>query len=205
LNEAANELGVGFTANVNAPNVWYWTAEFGNSYAGRELPFLRVQRPAHNSEAMVTTPVTYGWNWPERLVGQQKFVLYLLTNQGAFPVAEVMEPQNGTYYALTLAADSLHTGNSRLQVLPGRYQWQVKLEDGAVLVESEPFALSLLHDPDAPTATATSLPVETTVPLTATAVIPTETPTVAGPPPTPLPPTPTPPPFLNTATPESTP
>ena len=29
LNPAATEVGVGFTVDFNAPNVWYWTVEFG--------------------------------------------------------------------------------------------------------------------------------------------------------------------------------
>lgn len=29
LNPNATDVGVGFTANGNAPNIWYWTAEFG--------------------------------------------------------------------------------------------------------------------------------------------------------------------------------
>lgn len=201
LNEAATSVGVGFTANVNAPNVWYWTAEFGNAYAAPEAPVLRLQQPAPNTEAMVTTAVTYGWNWPAKLSGNQKFVVYLLTNQGAFPVAEVTEPQNRTFYGITLAANDLRTGKSRLQVMPGRYQWQVKLEDGSVLVESEPVPITLLLDPDAPTATPK--PTETGTAVAPTAVLPTVTPTTEGLPATPLPPSPTPPPPLFTATPVS--
>jgi len=31
LNPNATHLGVGYAANANAPNIWYWSAEFGLS------------------------------------------------------------------------------------------------------------------------------------------------------------------------------
>lgn len=199
LNAAATDVGVGFYADYNAPNVWYWTAEFGNNYAVPSAPTLRVQEPAQHAEAMVTTAVTYAWNWPVPLSGSQRFVLYLYTSQGAFPVAVVTRPTHGTYYAVQLTADTLQTGNSRLQVLPGRYEWQVKLEDGAALVESERRSIAFLVDPNAPTATPT--PTETMTPPPPTATAPSATPTPEWPTPTPLPPTPTNPAPLVTSTP----
>ncbi|MCP4358816.1 MAG: PKD domain-containing protein [Chloroflexi bacterium] len=193
LSEAATDVGVGFTVNYEAPNVWYWTAEFGNAYAAPSAPTLRLQSPANNTEALVTTPVTYAWNWPVPLSGNQQFVLYLHTNQGSFPVDAAVSPLNGTYYALQLSADNLKSGNNRLQVLPGRYEWQVKLEGDGVLVEGPRQTIAFHADPNAPTPTATATvtgtavgPTPTPEPTgTATPLWPTVTPT--APPPTALP------------------
>ncbi len=199
LNEAATDVGVGYFADYNAPNVWYWSAEFGNAFGARPAPTVRLQEPAHNTEAMVTTAVTYAWNWPMALTGNQRFVLYLHTQQGSFPIAELSQPTHGTYYAVTLAADAFITGSSRLQVLPGRYEWQVRLEDGGVLAEGERRAIAFLEDPNAPTATPTPTETGTAVPPTPT--VPTATPTLAWPTDTPPPPLPTEPPPLVTSTP----
>lgn len=195
LNRWATEVGVGFTVKYDAPNVWYWTAEFGDAFGQPDAPQLRVQSPAENTEAMVTTPLAFAWNWPVPLAEGQRFVLYLHTTQGAFPVAETGEPYHGIAYQVVLTATNLHSGNHRLQVMPGRYQWSVALEEGGKLVESEPATLTLLLDPNAPTPTPTATPV-----VTNTAVAPTLTPTLVYPTATPPPPTPTPlPPFATVA------
>lgn len=199
LNEGATDVGVGYFADYDAPNVWYWTAEFGSPFAERPIPGLRLQEPAQNTEAMVTTAVTFGWNWPLPLSGNQRFVLYLHTHQGSFPIAEVSQPQHGAYFAVQMAADYFTTGNSRLQVLPGRYEWQVKLEENGVVAEGERRSIAFLEDPNAPTATPTATATGTAVPPTPTA--PTATPTIAWPTDTPPPPPPTEPPPLVTSTP----
>ena len=50
LNPAANEIGLGHTYNPNAPNVWYWTVEFGTRNASGAAPttteLLVAVRPA---------------------------------------------------------------------------------------------------------------------------------------------------------------
>jgi hypothetical protein len=199
LNEAATDLGVGYYLDYNAPNVWYWSAEFGNTYAAPDLPVLRVQEPANLTEALVTTAVNYTWNWPVSLTGNQHFVLYLHTTQGAFPIAEVNQPQHGAQYTVQLSADNFRSGDNRLQVLPGRYEWQVKLEDGGVIAESERRSIAFLFDPNAPTPTAT--PTITLTPSPTATPTNTPTPTPEWPTATPLPPTPTNPPPLVTATP----
>jgi PKD repeat protein len=199
LNEAATDVGVGYSADFNAPNVWYWSAEFGNAFAARPVPAVRLQEPAQNTEAMVATAVTYAWNWPVALTGNQHFVLYLHTQQGSFPVAELYQPTHGTYFAVQLTADSFTSGSSRLQVLPGRYEWQVKLEDGNVLAEGERRSIAFREDPNAPTVTPTPTETGTAVPPTPT--VPTATPTLAWPTDTPPPPPPTEPPPLVTGTP----
>ncbi|MCB8961267.1 MAG: PKD domain-containing protein [Ardenticatenales bacterium] len=50
LNPAANEIGLGYTYNPNAPNIWYWTVEFGtrndNAAAPAASELLVALRPA---------------------------------------------------------------------------------------------------------------------------------------------------------------
>lgn len=196
LNAAATDVGVGYSLDFNAPSVWYWTAEFGNQFAIADAPQLRVQEPAPDFEAMVTSLVTFSWNWPAPLAPGENFVLYLQTNRGEFPVATVTQPTLGTRYAVQLAANDLTSGIARLQVNPGNYSWQLRLENGGTLVQSEARPITFAIDPDAPLPT----PTPTAVSPTAT---PTITPTQTAVPPqsTPLPPTPTAPPPLITATP----
>jgi PKD repeat protein len=45
LNQWATDVGVAFTQDFQAPNVWYWTAEFGNAFGAAAVPLLRVQLP----------------------------------------------------------------------------------------------------------------------------------------------------------------
>ena len=197
LNGAATDVGVGFSLNVNASSVWYWTAEFGNHFAAPDVLTLRVQEPAADLETMVTTLVTFSWNWPAPLAAGEQFVLYLQTNRGDFPVATVTQPTLGTRYGVQLAANDLTSGDARLQVNPGNYSWQLRLENGGPIVQSEARPITFTIDPDAPLPT----PTPTAVSPTPT---PTQTPTPTAVPPqnTPLPPTPTSPPPLITATPD---
>ncbi|MCB8926426.1 MAG: PKD domain-containing protein [Ardenticatenaceae bacterium] len=198
LNANATDVGVGYSLDFNAPSVWYWTAEFGNQFAAADAPILRVQEPAADLEAMVTSLVTFGWNWPTPLADGERFVLYLQTNRGDFPVATVTEPTLGTRYSVQLAANELTSGNARLQVNPGHYSWQLRLENGGTLTQSEPRPITFTIDPDAPTPTPT---VTTTAVSPTPSPEPTATPTAVPPQSTPRPPTPTLPPPLVTATP----
>ena len=198
LNAAATDVGVGFSLDFSAPSVWYWTAEFGNQFAAPDVPSLRVQEPASEFEAMVTSLVTFSWNWPAPLAEGESFVLYLQTNRGDYPVATITQPTLGTRYAVQLAADDLTSGNARLQVNPGNYSWQLRLENGGnIAVESDARPITFTIDPDAPLPT----PTPTAVLPTPTATIPV-TPTAVPPQNTPLPPAPTSPPPLVTATPD---
>ncbi len=199
LNGAASDVGVGFASDFNAPSVWYWTAEFGNQFAAADAPLLRVQEPAAAFEGMVTSLVTYSWNWPAPLAPGEQFVLYLQTNRGDFPVSTVTQPTLGTRYAVQLAANDLTSGAARLQVNPGSYSWLVRLENSSTAVQSEPRRISFTIDPNAPTPTPT--PTTTAVSPTPSPT-PTQTPTAVPPETTPLPPTPTSPPPFITATPE---
>jgi PKD repeat protein len=196
LNAAASDVGVGFSFDFNAPSVWYWTAEFGNQFAAADAPLLRVQEPAPDFEAMVTSLVTFSWNWPAPLADGEQFVLYLQTNRGDFPVATVTQPTLGTRYAVQLAANDLTSGSARLQVKPDTYSWQLRLENGSTIVQSEARPITFTVDPNAPTPTPTTTAVSPTPSPTVT-----PTPTAVSPQSTPRPPTPTSPPPLITATP----
>ena len=198
LNANATDVGVGYSLDFNAPNVWYWTAEFGNQFAAADAPLLRVQEPAPDFETMVTSLVTFSWNWPVPLADGEQFVLYLQTNRGDFPVARLTQPTLGTRYTVQLAANNLTSGNARLQVKPGNYSWQLRLENGGPIMQSTARPITFTIDPNAPTPTPT---VTTTAVSPTPSPTPTATPTAVPPQGTPLPPTPTSPPPLITATP----
>ncbi|HIP72394.1 MAG TPA: PKD domain-containing protein [Anaerolineae bacterium] len=203
LNEFATDVGAGFTANVSSPNIWYWVAEFGNQFAQPPVPVLRVQQPSPGLSAMITSAVTYSWNWPAPLQPGQKFVIYLITPDEEYPAATVTQPSLGTLYSVQLAAVDFHTGQRPLQVMPGAYEWQVRLEQGgAVLTSGEQRPITFTADPDNPIITPTPDVTVTAVPPTPSptpAVTPT--PTTIWPTATPPPPQPTQPPPLVTATP----
>lgn len=192
LNRYATDLGVGYTVDYTAPNVWYWTAEFGNASGPADAPALRLARPTGEVEAMESTAVTYGWNWPLPLQEGESFTLYWYDGRQAVPVATTSQPRLGSRYAIALDAHSLDWD-------PGAYQWQVKLERGdTVLAESETRPMTFLLDPDLPTPT----PVVTGTAVPTVTPTPTPTPTATPPWPTATPrPTLPPPPVFPTATP----
>ncbi|HEX6383848.1 MAG TPA: PKD domain-containing protein [Anaerolineae bacterium] len=192
LNPYANEIGVGHVTDFRAANLWYWTAEFGNSHGAPIQPTFRLQRPEVDAEALLGDAVTYSWNWPAPLQPGQQFVVYLAANGKTTRLGSVTQPQVGSYYVLEAAA-------SDVGVDDGLYEWQVKLEDDVrnSLAESERRSIKLLPDPSLPTPSAT--PTMTPTP-TATATT-TPTPTLPWPTTTPLPPPPTQPPLI-TATPD---
>jgi PKD repeat protein len=196
FNRFATDVGVGFTLNYSAPNIWYWTAEFGNALAAPLQPAIRLQEPLSNLDAFFTTPVPYSWNWPARLAPDQQFVVYLYNGNMVAPIGTVAQPVAGSRY-------TLETAVSDLVEAAGVYEWQVRLEDGngTALAESERRALNLSADPNLPTPTPTMPALIPT--LTATPTV-TPTPTIAWPTATPQPPNPTPP-ILITATPLPTP
>ena len=193
LNQAATEVGVGHTADFNAPNVWYWTAEFGNSFAAAPAPLLRLNQPVVGTESLITAELSYSWNWPIPLGADEQFVLYLYTGRDVLAVGRTSQPVFGTRYELPLTAYEWVTE-------PDGYSWRVRLLRGTQTVaESEWRSLTLLADPDLPTPTPIPpTPSPTAPPVTA---VPTTTPTPTQPAATPLPPPPTMPPLV-TATPQ---
>ncbi|RMG92877.1 MAG: PKD domain-containing protein [Chloroflexi bacterium] len=195
LNQYATDVGVGFTQDFSAPNVWYWTAEFGNRLGSPLSPVIRLQEPAADTEAYFTDVIVYRWNWPLELADGQVFVVYLQGNGPEVAVGRVAVPELETRYGLQTA---VHEFLSHA----GTYTWQVRLEDalGNTLAESERRTILLGPDPAIPTPTPEVTP--TAVPT----IVPTQTPTPTPQPtivPT-QPPVP-PPPVLITATPVPSP
>ncbi|MBE2198422.1 MAG: PKD domain-containing protein [Anaerolinea sp.] len=183
LNQFATDVGVGYTGSFTAPNVWYWTAEFGDAYGAPLSPALRLQQPTAEWETLVTAVTEYRWNWPQPLPDGAEFVLYLYQGRQAVRMGSAAQPFAGSLYALPL---NMH----ELSVVPDVYQWQIKLQQGAtVLAESDLRTITFLPDPDlppppplvtvtAPTPTSTPTPTPTTGPIW-----PTETPRPTLPPP----------------------
>lgn len=211
LNRYATDVGTGFTVDYNAPNVWYWTAEFGNAGVPAAPPVLRLNGPGAASLVdlsdpelqaqlpMITDPVAYSWNWPLPLDESQQFVLYLYVGGEARPLAIVPQPWLGNRY---VAESPAFPTALDYQSEIGLFEWQVKLEDrvGRVMVESERRTIVLAPDLSLPSplpeVTATPLPTATPSPTP----LVTPTPTAIAPAPTARPAEPTPPVFI-TATP----
>lgn len=173
LNPYATDVGVGYVYDTSTDNFWYWTAEFGNRYGQANAPSLRVQQPGHDFNVLVTSLVNYAWNYTTSLEDGQQFVIYLYTNQGEFPVATVTQPALGTLYSVQLAATDFNTGSQALYVMPGIYEWQVKLEyNGAVIAEGDRRTIQFSADPNnpIPSPTPTNTPTASPTPL----VTPTE-------------------------------
>ena len=195
LNKYATDVGVAFTSNFNAPNVWYWTAEFGNAYGGVEPPVLRVQGPDAGTSAVNTRILDYSWNWPLPLASGQRFVVYLQGSGQTIALGSLAQPAFGTLYRLRTAVADITDKT-------GVFNWQVRLEDSSqnALLVSEPRPLEILLDPDLPTPTPIVTPTLAVTPTLLPTPLPTSTPTPSAPLPTPLP-TDVPPPVIVTAPP----
>ncbi|MFQ5436844.1 MAG: PKD domain-containing protein, partial [Anaerolineae bacterium] len=193
LNPYATDVGVAFTVDYDAPNVWYWTAEFGNQFAAAVAPFIRLQEPEAGLETLNTTPVQFSWNYPMPLAEGQRFLVYWRSEGQMKAEGTVSRPVLGSQYVLEVA-----DLNGLLK--SGEFMWQVVLVDepGNELVKSEERPLLVLHDESIPTPTPTPTAV---IPITPSPV-PTLAPTATAVPPTetPVPPTAAPPPIV-TATP----
>ncbi len=193
LNPFATEVGVGYTVDYAAPSVWYWTAEFGNSFAPAEAPVMRVQTPPDNLEALNSDLITFSWNWSQALDSTEQFSIYFYGSGSPKVVGTVKEPVIGTRFAFLL--NLLNNPG-----LMGTLEWQIKLENsrGVVLAESPRRSLIVSPDPTIPTPT----PLPTVAPTLEPTASPTVTPTPTAVPASPTPrPTIPPPPPLVTATP----
>ncbi len=193
LNQWATDVGVAFTTDYSAPNVWYWTAEFGNGFGEVTSPLLRVQTPGTGLEVLNTDLVTYSWNWPMPLAPGEQFGVYVTDEDGNETSLGVMDaPTHGTLYRFQGAfIDAVERS--------GLFEWVVRLEsNGANRLESESRGMTVYWNPDLPTPTPEfEADIETVTP-TATAVF-TPTPMRMHPTVTPRPTEP-PPPVLVTAT-----
>ncbi len=202
LNAQATDIGVGFVTDYDAPNVWYWTAEFGNRNGAADAPLLRAQPIPVETELidetavpihpMVTTPLTYYWNWPRPLSGGQSFTLSLLGAEGATVLATVTEPRFDLLYGVEISATHL---------IPDEYMWQVALldGDGRQVAASQPLPITFAADPSLITPTPVPLTTIPILPATSPSPTPTTIPIVitSTPPPPPIQPIITTTPVMN--------
>ena len=199
LNPYSTDVGVGYTVDYGAPSVWYWTAEFGNSFEPAEAPSLRLQSPANNLEVLNSEMITFTWNWSQALSSSEKFSIYIYGPGNPQVIGTVQDPILGTRFVFPL---NLLNHKSII----GTVEWQIKLENnrGVVLAEGPRQRLIINPDPTIPTPTPTVF--STLVPTMAATLLPTITPTATTIPASPTPRATTqPPPPLVTATPLPTP
>jgi PKD repeat protein len=151
LNQSATEVGVGYTVNFGAPNVWYWTAEFANPSlpptvelpppAPAPDPVIQLLNPLPESRfATSLAPLTFSWQWPNGLTSTEQFVVYLIGDDGRpLPIGTVYNPVEGQRFQLVVPGGDLR---------PGIYVWQVQLQsraDGRSQVVSESRPLHLVR------------------------------------------------------------
>jgi PKD repeat protein len=146
LNPAASEVGVGFTTNFDAPNVWYWTAEFASidlpvvgapppQAAEPEMSYeLLLLGPPQSSEVVLSADaqLNFSWSWHGGVQEYQRFALYLSSGGRTFQTGVVRGSQSSGQYHFSADVSSF-------AVSPGLYSWQVKLEDsgqGIIVTES---------------------------------------------------------------------
>jgi len=183
LNQGATEVGVGYTVNFGAPNVWYWTAEFANPSLSPTVelpppaplpdPVIQLLNPLPETRfATSLAPLTFSWQWPNGLTSTEQFVVYLIGDDGRpLPIGTVYNPVEGQRFQLVVPG-----GDLRL----GIYVWQVQLQsraDGRSQVISESWPLKLVRPGEeavAPTPEPVVIP-EATPPAAPTPQ-PTDTP-----------------------------
>jgi uncharacterized protein YkwD/PKD repeat protein len=147
LNPAVTEVGVGYTVDYNAPNVWYWTAEFASLHlpvvnaAAPEPPStadpqseLLLLGPPQSSEFILSNDakLIFSWSWTAEINESQRFAIYLGASGRVFQVGVVRQNEESGQYQLSVKA-------SDIAIVAGSYQWQVRLEDsvqGAIVAES---------------------------------------------------------------------
>ncbi|MGB3714115.1 MAG: PKD domain-containing protein [Candidatus Promineifilaceae bacterium] len=146
LNPAVSEVGVGFTADYNAPNVWYWTAEFASLHlpvvgasppqapTPVSSPELLLLGPPQSSEFILSegAKLIFSWSWGGGIQENQRFALYLSSGGRTFQAGVIRQPQASGQYQFSVDASSV-------AITQGSYSWQIKLEDseqGLVVAES---------------------------------------------------------------------
>ncbi len=146
LNPAVSEVGVGFTVDYNAPNLWYWTAEFASlnlpvvgaappqAPAPASPPELLLLGPPQSSEFVLSesAKLIFSWSWAGGIQENQRFALYLNSGGRTFQAGVIRQSQDSGQYQFSIDASSV-------AISPGPYTWQIKLEDsgqGVVIAES---------------------------------------------------------------------
>lgn len=180
LNPIANHVGVAQTTNYNAPNVWYWTAEFASTYGSIVSQMyqagIRLTAPASSYEAAFGETVYLRWVWPLP-AENQRFAVYLTNEAGegerriglvltpAALEALLGTPQDGLVYIHSFLVNDLFTK-------AGIYGWQVRLEDanGNQISKSaiRPLVITGTLPTATPSPTAIATVFSTAVPATPT-------------------------------------
>ena len=164
LNPRAGEVGVGFSENFSAPNIWYWTAEFGSpgltpvrielpteSESETSLPpgppELQLLGPPRDSEFTISAEndLIFTWQWTGSLENEQRFGLYLRANGRTIRLGSVEKADPGGQYQFSISTINV-------PVSSGIHEWQVKLEEGdssVTITESSfwPIQLSARNQP----------------------------------------------------------
>ena len=199
LHPAVSDVGVGFTLNYDAPNIWYWTAEFGSLSLsqiviqptptpegetpaaetpgdGSDLTIQLFGPPQESSFELNTDNVLFfTWSMKNPLEDGQfiSLILGLDGTEGA-PIGSANVPTSGSQFQLVVNARKISSG-------PGKSFWQVKLFDqsGHPLSESVKWPILLIQS-DTGEIEPSPTPVPTTfAPPTGTPDVPAQ--------PTPLP------------------
>ena len=160
LNPYVDEVGVAYAMNLEAPNIWYWTAVFasislpvvevpevvptalpGPAATPTPRPVLQLLGPPQNSEFVLAPDnnLIFSWSWPIPLQDGQRFVVYLQSGR-TFQIGTVQESLGNNQYQFKTAA-------TNVPVTPGQYEWQVRLEDlrtGDVIEQSPFWAVQFL-------------------------------------------------------------
>ena len=154
-------MGVGYSLNFGAPSVWYWTAEFAslnlppvhvpipqppettgtNAPIAETPPGIQLLGPPQDSDFLLSNEnyLIFTWSWPEPLLTDQRFAVYLNSLGRIYQIGVVREAQSGTQYQYkVLVLD--------VPVTPGTHQWVVRLENslkGEMLAESPYWPISI--------------------------------------------------------------
>ncbi len=174
LNPIADEVGVAQTTNYNAPNVWYWTAEFASTLGSITDQMLEagVRAEGHiPNEPLPEDTIIFYWYWPLPLAADQTFVLYSVENEVERRIGSINQPidvQKPFNYGYPVQGLNLA---SRV----GETEWLVKLETaaGEERTRSETGIVTIFGV--WPTATPAPIP-PTLTPTATILVVPTETP-----------------------------
>ncbi len=162
LNPYVDEVGVAYERNLDAPNIWYWTAVFASMSIPKvevpevvatphpnptPVPVLQLLGPPQNSEFVLAAEnnLIFTWSWPLPLEEGQRFVVYLKSGR-TFQIGTVQESLGNNQYQFKTAV-------TNVPVSAGQFEWQIRLEDvrsGEVLEESAFWPVQFL-DPTAET------------------------------------------------------
>ena len=184
LNPLANQVGVAQTTNYNAPNVWYWTAEFASTYGSIESQLLEAGIRTNGYipiEPIAEDTIIFYWYWPLPLEPNQTFSLYSIHNGIQKKVGSIREPidqeQKPFDYGYPVLGLDLASST-------GDTEWFVRLESlsGQQATQSQVELITIYGDWPTPTAIPTLIPTATPV-----VTVPIVVPVTSTPVPTPTP------------------